>query len=123
AAKIAAELASAIEDPPTRKRYLANDVTVEKLGVILAENVNGLLLFLDEAISLLRSMDREGHEADRGFYLTAWAGDSRFTYDRIGRGTLDIESAIVSIIGSIQPGVVNDYLRGAVVGGSGDDGL
>ena len=100
-----------------------NDTTVEKLGVILAENPNGVLLFLDELISLLRTMDREGHEGDRGFYLTAWTGDSRFTYDRIGRGTLDVESAIVSIVGSIQPGVIADYLRGAVQGGGGDDGL
>ena len=44
-----------------------NDTTVEKLGVILAENPNGVLLFLDELISLLRTMDREGHEGDRGF--------------------------------------------------------
>jgi len=120
---IADELAKKVADAPTRRRYIVNDTTVEKCGVILAENPNGVLLFLDELISLLRSMEREGHEADRGFYLTAWAGDSRYTYDRIGRGTLDIEAAIVSIVGSIQPGVIADYLRGAVHGGSGDDGL
>ena len=105
------------------RRYMANDTTVEKLGVILAENPNGILIFIDELISLLRTMDREGHEGDRGFYLTAWAGDSRYTYDRIGRGTLDIEAAIVSIVGSIQPGVIADYLHGAVQGGAADDGL
>lgn len=123
ASAIAAEIAKGADDPPTRRRYLANDTTMEKLGVILKENPNGVLLFLDELITLLRTMDREGHEGDRGFYLTAWAGDSRYTYDRIGRGTLDIEAAIVSIVGSIQPGVIADYLRGAAQGGAGDDGL
>lgn len=120
---IAEKMAAEDKAPPTRRRYLVNDSTVEKLGCILAENSNGVLVFLDELISLLRTMDREGHEADRGFYLTAWAGNSRYTYDRIGRGTLDIEAAIVSILGSIQPGVLADYLRGAVNGGCGDDGL
>jgi hypothetical protein len=120
---IAEELAKGGDEEPVRRRYLANDTTVEKLGMILAENPNGILLHMDELISLLRTMDREGHEGDRGFYLTAWAGDSRYTYDRIGRGTLDIEAAIVSIVGSIQPGVIADYLRSAIHGGAGDDGL
>jgi putative DNA primase/helicase len=120
---IADGMANGSDGAPTRRRYVVNDTTVEKLGVILSENPNGVLLFLDELITLLRMMDREGHEGDRGFYLISWAGDSRYTYDRIGRGTLDIEAAIVSIVGSIQPGVVNDYLRGAVNGGIGDDGL
>jgi putative DNA primase/helicase len=122
-AQAAKAMAGAEADEPTRRRYMVNDTTVEKLGMILAENPNGILIFGDELASFLRSMDREGHEADRGFYLMAWAGDSRYTYDRIGRGTLDIEAAIVSIVGSIQPGVIADYLRGAVAGGGGDDGL
>jgi len=120
---IAEELAKSDDAPPARKRYRMNDTTVEKLGMVLAENPNGVLIFQDEIISLLRTMDREGHEGDRGFYLCAWSGDSRYTYDRIGRGTLDIEAAIVSIVGSIQPGIVADYLRAAVAGGRGDDGL
>jgi putative DNA primase/helicase len=121
--KIALQIVSEETRDPLRRRYMCNDTTVEKLGVILAENPNGILIFLDELISLLRTMERDGHEGDRGFYLTAWAGDSRYTYDRIGRGTLDIEAAIVSIVGSIQPGVLDEYLRYAVSGGFGDDGL
>jgi putative DNA primase/helicase len=120
---IAAELARGEDQPPVRARYVVNDTTVEKLGVILSENPNGILLFADELAGFLRSMDREGHEADRSFYLTAWEGLGRHTYDRIGRGTVDIEAAIVSIVGSIQPGVLSDYLHGAVQGGRGDDGL
>jgi hypothetical protein len=120
---LAEELAKGGDAPPARRRYRMNDTTVEKLGIVLSENPNGVLIFADELISLLRTMDREGHEGDRGFYLCAWSGDSRYTYDRVGRGTLDIEAAIVSIVGSIQPGVIADYLRAAVAGGRGDDGL
>jgi hypothetical protein len=71
----------------------------------------------------LRSFDRDGRESDRAFYLEAWNGNGRFTYDRIGRGTVDIEACCVSIFGCIQPGPLADYLSAAVRGGAGDDGL
>jgi putative DNA primase/helicase len=109
--------------PPVRRRYLVNDSTVEKLGEILNENPNGILCFRDELIGLLKSLDKEGQEGARSFYLEAWAGDGRYTYDRIGRGTIDIEAAIFSLIGSIQPGPLRGYLQAAVSHGQGADGL
>jgi putative DNA primase/helicase len=33
------------ESPPVEQRYLVNDTTVEKLGELLNQNPNGLLLF------------------------------------------------------------------------------
>lgn len=108
---------------PLRRRRLVNDSTVEKLGEILNENPNGVLGLRDELIGQLRNLDKEGQESARAFYLEAWNGTGRFTYDRIGRGTVDIEAAIISILGSIQPGPLGGYLREAVEGGKGDDGL
>lgn len=123
ATALAKELIQDSDDPPIRRRYLVNDSTVEKLGVLLNENPNGVLTYRDELIGLLKSLDKDGQEGARAFYLEAWAGNGRYTFDRIGRGTLDIEAAILSIIGGIQPGPLQAYLRDAVRGGSGDDGL
>jgi hypothetical protein len=106
---------------PTCRRYVVNDSTVEKLGEILNENPSGVLLFRDELNGFFRTLERQGHEADRAFYLECWNGDGSFTYDRIGRGTLHIEGACLSILGSIQPGPLSDLVRG--LRGSGDDGL
>lgn len=113
------------EEPqqPQRRRYVVNDSTVEKLGEILKANPRGVLVFRDELPGFLRAMDKDGHEADRAFYLEAWQGDSRFTYDRIGRGTIDIEACCVSVLGGIQPGPLSAYLAAAARGGIGDDGL
>jgi putative DNA primase/helicase len=113
------------KDPrePVRKRYIVNDSTVEKLGELLNQNPNGLLCYRDELIGLLKSLDKEGQEGARSFYLEAWNGTNRYTFDRIGRGTLDIESTTLSVIGCIQPGPLSDYLRAAASGGAGDDGL
>jgi hypothetical protein len=123
ATSIAETMLAIDEKQPTRKRYLVNDSTVEKLGELLNENPNGLLVFRDELTGLLRQLDREGHESDRAFYLEAWNGNGRFTYDRIARGTIDIEACCVSILGGIQPGPLGHYLRSAMQGGEGDDGL
>lgn len=120
---IAAAAVADVEARPTRRRYIVNDSTVEKLGELLNQNSNGLLTKRDELIGLLKSMEKEGRESDRAFYLEAWNGGDRFTYDRIGRGTVEIEACCVSVLGGIQPGPLGDYLRDAVKGGKGDDGF
>ncbi len=108
---------------PVRRRYVTQDPTVEKLGELLNETPRGMLVFRDELIGLLRSMDKDGHENDRGFYLEAWNGTGPYTYDRIARGTLEIDAACVSILGGIQPGPLRSYISQATHGGAGDDGL
>jgi putative DNA primase/helicase len=110
------------ESPPVEQRYLVNDTTVEKLGELLNHHPNGLLLFRDELSGFLHTMDRPGHENARAFYCEAWNGTGAYTYDRIGRGTLHIRAACVSVLGGIQPGPLERYLR-EVFAGRGDDGL
>lgn len=98
---------------PIRRRHIVNDPSVEKLGELLNQNPKGLLLFRDELTGFLRTLDKEGHENARAFYLEAWNGDSRYVYDRIGRGTIDIEHTCLSILGGIQPGPLQDYMLNA----------
>ena len=119
------ELLRTEEQPkePTLQRYVVNDSTVEKLGEILQENPDGVLVFRDELVAWLRTLDRDGHEGDRGFYLESWTGAQPFTYDRIGRGTVHIESVTLAILGGIQPGPLRQYISAATQGGAGDDGL
>jgi putative DNA primase/helicase len=115
----------AVDEPaePKLKRYLVNDSTVEKLGELLNQNPTGLTVFRDELIGLLRQLDKENQEGARAFYLEAWDGLGTFTYDRIARGTIHIESVTLSMMGGIQPGRLLDYLGAALKGGAGDDGL
>lgn len=108
---------------PTRHRYMVTDTTVEKLGELLNQNANGLLLKRDEIVSFLRNLDREDRAHERGFYLEAFNGDGRYTYDRIGRGTIEIESVTLSMIGTIQPGRLVAYTHAALSMDHNDDGL
>ena len=112
--------AAAEQTTPVLKRYVVNDTTVEKLGELLAENPNGLLLFRDELTGFFRTMDRQGHESDRGFYLESWNGNGSYVYDRIGRGTVLIPHVCLSILGTIQPGPLARYLKGAATGDEAD---
>lgn len=111
------------DDEPHARRYVVNDCSVEALGEILRFNPIGTLAYRDELIGLLKSLDKEGNEGARGFFLSAWSGTDGYTFDRIGRGlNLRIEACCLSLLGSIQPAVIGSYLRQAVEGG-GDDGL
>ena len=110
-------------DPPSRRRYIVNDATVEKLGELLNENPTGLLLARDELSGWLRGLEREDRSNDRSFYLEGFNGRGGYTYDRIGRGTIDIPALTLSIIGTIQPGKLLPYVANAVRQGMGDDGL
>src|SRR5260370_34722977 len=67
-------------------------------------------------------MESEEHQSERAFYLEAFNGDGRFTYDRIGRGTVHIENCTVSIVGGVQPARIAPIVRGALSGAS-NDGL
>jgi putative DNA primase/helicase len=117
------ELSAGGDEEPVRIRYVVNDSTVEKLGELLAGNPAGLLLVRDELVGWLQSFDRDGHEGDRAFFLEAWNGTGRFTCDRIGRGTVEISAACVSVFGGIQPGPLLSYVSRAALNGAGDDGL
>lgn len=110
-------------EPPTMRRFMANDTTAAALGELHRQNPNGLLVFRDELVSLLRSLDQVENSEARGFYLTGWNGDSPYTFDRITRGMhLHIPAVCLSLLGSTQPARIGSYVKGAV-NGDGDDGL
>ncbi|MCC6954293.1 MAG: DUF3987 domain-containing protein, partial [Deltaproteobacteria bacterium] len=98
---------------PKHRRFKTNDTTVEKLGELLRDNPNGLLILRDELVGLVSGWDREGREGDRAFFLEAWNGLHGFDTDRIGRGHIEIPNLCVSIFGGIQPDKLTEYLEQA----------
>ncbi len=122
AKRLLSETARGDEDEAPCPRLIVNDATVEKLGELLNENPRGVLLVRDELPGFIARMEREEFQSERAFYLEAFNGDGSFVYDRIGRGTIHIENATVSIIGGVQPARIAPLVRGAMTGES-DDGL
>jgi putative DNA primase/helicase len=110
-------------EKPACVRFIVNDATVEKVHEILKENEQGVLYIRDELAGWFATLDTKGRERDRPFFLESWNGDSSYTIDRIGRGTLHVEHLCLSVFGGIQPSRLQRYLTDAVTGGSTDDGL
>lgn len=94
---------------PVFRRIIVNDATQEKLHEILSENPCGVLVVRDELTGWLAQLDKPGWEDARAFYLSAWNGNSTFTVDRIGRGTIHAPIC-VSMLGGIQPARLRSYL-------------
>lgn len=115
------EVTASVE--PNEKRFFTSDATVEKIGEILLHNPEGILILRDELAGWLRSLEKPGREGDRQFFLESFNGVGKFIVDRIQRGTLSIPALCLSIIGTIQPGPLASYLKDAISGGSGDDGM
>lgn len=113
----------ALPAEPVARRFIVNDATVEKLGELLMHNPWGTLSYRDELYGLLTGLDKQGQEGSRAFYLQSYDGNQGYTFDRIGRGTTHIPRVCLAMIGGIQPGRIQEYVRGAVAGGSADDGL
>lgn len=105
------------------RRLIVNDASLEALGEVLRDNPTGTLLYQDELAGLYAMLEREGNLSLRSFLLQAWSGKERFTFDRIGRGTRVIDACAVSVLGSIQPGVIASHVRAANSDSAGADGF
>lgn len=107
--------------PPPRERvYWTTSATVEALSVLLEGNPSGLLVERDELSSFLAHLEQEQNVEARGFYLSGWSGKEGFRSDRILRGKTFLPAYALSVLGGIQPGPLEKYIRGAFSGDRAD---
>ena len=115
-ARLAERKRSQPEDPPTdppnaptERRLLVADITIEKLGELLEQNPLGLLLVRDELAAWIGAFDRYaagGKGSDQPAWLSMYDA-ATVTIDRkTGKGSYFVERAAVSVLGSIQPGIL-----------------
>jgi hypothetical protein len=96
-------------DAPVFERVVVSDTTTEALAVVLQENSRGVLLLRDELAGWIGGLDRyaKSKGGDEPTYLSMYDGDSISVDRRTGTPRyLFVPSAIVSICGTIQPGVL-----------------
>jgi hypothetical protein len=110
-------------DAAPLRRFIVNDASIEALGEVLKDNPTGTLLYNDELAGLLALLEKDGNQSLRAFLLQAWSGKESFTFDRIGRGRRYVESCALSVLGSIQPGVIASHVRAANGHSAGADGF
>lgn len=100
--------------PPIAKRYVVGDTTVEAVVPLLIENPRGLLLTRDELNGWFGSFDRYANGKGGGD-ASQWLSMYNASSACIDRKTatnrsLFVKHAAVSVVGGIQPGILNDAL-------------
>jgi hypothetical protein len=110
-------------EEPKPERIITNDSTSQMLGEIQRHSPRGVMVLRDELVSLLETLSAEGQEGARGYYLEGWNGLGSYRIDRVGRGSFIIPRHALWVYGGIQPGKLQAYIKQAVHGGGGDDGL
>ncbi|WP_413518975.1 YfjI family protein [Psychrobacter glacincola] len=107
---------------PEIKRYVTDDGTIESIGELESKHKNGMLVKRDELTGWLASLESESNQQVRSFYLEGFNGLGSFQVDRIGRGSVFIDTHCLSVIGGIQPDKLEYYLS-KTMKGLGNDGL
>ena len=100
-------------EPPKAERLIISDATVEAVAPILLANPRGVLLARDELAGWLGSFDRYAGKggADAAHWLSMYSGETIIVDRKTGLPkTIRVPNACVSILGGIQPGVLNRAL-------------
>lgn len=109
-------------EQPALRNPIINDASVESLIIRLGSNPYGVLLFRDEINAWLSQVEKTDKAHERAFYLEAFNGNGTFTQERVSRDNVVVENPTVSILGNIQPSLLNRFLVERESGSS-NDGL
>jgi hypothetical protein len=108
AAEVSAQIAAMPQ--PTLPVLLADDVTPERLGTLMAENGGAMAVLSPEGDLLELVAGRYGGTANCGVLLRAYTGDP-LKSQRITRGPVDVLSPTMAIGLAVQPTVIDNLGR------------
>jgi len=93
-----------------QKIYSTSQVTLPALVKLLSENPNGFVILTDEINGLLEKTTKKDGQEYRSFLLEAYDGNKPFNKDTLNKGRVTIEKPLLSIVGTIQPQVLEPYI-------------
>lgn len=106
--------------PPTPKRLMVADHTMEGLALDLANNPLGMVLYRDELATWLAGFDKyraAGGGSDRANWLEIWRSRAIDVSRKTGTRVVYVTRPFVTVIGTIQPNRLQELL------GNMDDGF
>ena len=102
---------SELPAPPVYSRTLVTDTTPEALVSIHQDNLKGIAVHRDELAGWVKDFNRYHPGSELEMWLTNWNGDT-LTVDRKNAGTIRIPQSCISVVGTIQPGVIEELAAG-----------
>jgi len=93
---------------PRRTQFIVDDVTIEALINLHAQNHNGVGVFKDELAGWFKDMNKYKEGSDKEQWLSSWSGKG-IAVDRITRQSDFIAKPILPVLGGIQPTVLTGF--------------
>lgn len=96
--------------PPVPRQTVYSDFTIESLMDGIKRNKRGIAVYLDELRAWFANMNRYSDGSEIEFWLMNWSGKSISLNRKSGFSF--IEKSFVSVVGTIQPSVLDDIGKG-----------
>jgi predicted transcriptional regulator YheO len=94
-------------DKPRKKQILAEDTTIEALINLHNESNKSIGVFKDELDGWFKDMNKYRDGSDKQKWLSIWSNES-IIVNRVSRPDLYIASPFISVMGGIQPTILDE---------------
>ncbi len=101
---------------PIWKQYLITDFTQEALVKVHSINPKGIGVNYDELKGWIANFNRYNPGSQEEFWLTAWSGKP-IRVNRINSEPVLIKKPFISVVGTIQPGVLQSLFKNRIENG------
>lgn len=95
-------------EKPTKKQFIANDITLEALVDLHQESDNAVGVFKDELAGWLKDMNKYRAGSDLEFWLSCWSGKS-VNMNRKTATSSFVEKPFIPVLGGIQPSIFDTF--------------
>ena len=95
---------------PFWKQYLISDFTGEALSDVHDINKRGIGVYVDELATWFNNFNRYNKGSEEQFWLSNWSGKS-LTINRTSKNPKLIPNPYISVIGTIQPSVLDELAK------------
>ena len=98
---------------PVCKRFLISDATPEAMLLIHSQNLRGICMWNDELAGWFKNFNRYNKGSDEEYWLKLFNANPSFS-DRKGvKNSVYISRPFVSVVGTIQNGILNELAQGS----------
>ena len=98
---------------PVCKRFLISDATPEAMLLIHSQNLRGICMWNDELAGWFKNFNRYNKGSDEECWLKLFNANPSFT-DRKGvKNSVYISRPFISVVGTIQNGILNELAQGS----------
>lgn len=98
---------------PVCKRFLISDATPEAMLLIHSQNLRGICMWNDELAGWFKNFNRYNKGSDEEYWLKLYNANPIFSDRKGAKDSVYIGRPFVSVVGTIQNGILNELAQGS----------